>query len=188
MNFEKILNECGVGGTVTSDSFVDAVPESPIKILEVHNGENKMELKETTINRLYNRLQLNEQLFSSINNKSLNKDIESISILKEATVDAAKSWILMKEEENKRAKNNRRYELQKWANGGGGDGTEKGQPSAYEQWRAGILEKKITKREAQEDLDRNSPYASPTHTDVSEETWDNQVDAFLGDWIKKQRG
>lgn len=173
--------------TETSAGISSAVPENPIKIVDVYNGENTVNLKETTLRRLQLRKQLNENLFENIDNKS--PISEKTLYLTESVFDAAKSWILFeKQEEEKKGRNSPRYKLQDWTNGGGGDDTEKGQPSAYESWRRSIVDKKRKARLEQELFDETSPYKSPTNTDVSSPTLDNQEDAFLSWWISKHGG
>jgi hypothetical protein len=203
MNFEDIYKQAlqedeGAANTSTtggSSSIAAVAPENPIKIkedepvhtVEVYNGDKQIDLKETTLRRIHLRQMLNEQLFESINNKTINKDIDNIESLKEAVFDAAKSWILYEKEENK-GRNSPRYALQKWTNGGGGDGTEKGQPSAYEAWRGAIVDKRRKARLEQEHQDETNPFKSPTTTDVSAHTLDNQEDQFLDWYISKHGG
>jgi hypothetical protein len=178
---EGAVNTASAGG---SSSIESAAPEHSVT---VHNGKEEIDLKESTKERLYARKRLNEALFNSIDNKSVKKDIETIKALRESTFDAAKSWILFEKQE-KEGRNSPRYRLQDWTNGGGGDGTEKGQPSAYEAWRREIVDKKRKARLEQEYQDETSPFKSPTTTDVSAKTLDNQEDAFLSWWIEKHGG
>jgi predicted DNA-binding antitoxin AbrB/MazE fold protein len=190
MNFEELYKAANLKETETASaggaSSIEA--NAPENVLEVVNGQEKIDLKESTKNRIQIRKELNEKLFESIDTHSLKKNIDNILPLKEASWDAAKSWILYEKEEEKKGRNSPRYKLQDWTNGGGGDGTEKGQPSAYEAWRRGIVDKKRTARLQQEYEDETNPFKSPTTTDTSAPTLDNQEDAFLSWWIDKQGG
>jgi hypothetical protein len=154
----------------------------------VHYGDEEIDLQEATFTRLQKRKLLNEKLFEAIDTKTLKKNFDEISSLKENTFDAAKSWILYEKEEEKKGKNSPRYKIQSWTNGGGGDNSEKGQPSEYEAWRAGIVDKRRKARLEQELSDATSPFKSPTTTDVSNPTLDNQEDQFLSWWIEKHGG
>jgi hypothetical protein len=185
MNFEEFYKQTNLKETETASSGGSSSIESdtPEHVIEVINGQNKIDLKESTFNRIKLRQLLNEKLLES---KKLN--LNDIIPLKEATFDAAKSWILFEKEEEKKGRNSPRYKLQDWTNGGGGDGTEKGQPSAYEAWRRGIVDKRRTARLKQEYEDETNPFKSPTTTDVSGKTLDNQEDAFLSWWIDKYGG
>jgi hypothetical protein len=154
----------------------------------VHNGDEEINLQEATLTRLQKRKLLNKKLFEAIDTKSLKKNFDEISSLKESTFDAAKSWILYEKEEEKKGRNSPRYKIQSWTNGGGGDNSEKGQPSEYEAWRAGIVDKRRKARLEQELSDATSPFKSPTTTDISNPTLDNQEDQFLSWWIEKHGG
>jgi len=192
MDFRKILEETA---TADASGITQAAPggntpkmeDEPKKTVTVINEGNIMNLEKVTEDRLLNRKKLNEKLFSSIQNKSLSKDINDIKLLNEATNQAAQSWILMEKQEDKAEnKDYQWYVPQKWTNGGGGDGTEKGQPSAYEAWREAIITKHREARIRKDEFDRNNPYKSPTTTDKSRPTVYGQEDAFFINALKKQ--
>lgn len=203
MNFKDILSECGDAIAAFAPENVLKEPielEAPQKIVEVVNGENTVELKESVKNRLNARNKMNNQIEIFMKERSLNKaeNVNLLLSLKEETVDAAKSWILMKEAQRK---NSHRHELQKFTNGGAKNNMDmpgsdindlpsdgvKGGPSAYEAWRSKIVGDKRAKRIEQEEADRNSPFASPKHTDSNDNTLDDQRDEFLEDWLKSRR-
>jgi hypothetical protein len=187
MNFEEIYQEAKLREMETaSSSGIDAA--APEHVIEVVNGQDSVTLEEMTQNRLNRRKELNEKLFEAIETKSLKKNLPEIKFLTEGVFDAAKSWILYEKEEEKKSRNSPRYKLQQWTNGGGGDGSEKGQPSSYEAWRGAIVDKKRRKRLEQEYEDETNPFKSPTTTDTSSPTLDNQEDAFLSWFISKHGG
>jgi hypothetical protein len=184
MNFETLYKQANLKETETASAGGTSSIESnaPEHVIEVVNGQSKIDLKESTFNRIRARNLLNEKLFELVDKKS--KNFSEVIPLKEAAFDAAKSWILFEKEEERKGRNSPRYKLQDWTNGGGGDGTEKGQPSAYEAWRRGIIDKKRKARLQQEYEDETNPFKSPTTTDVSEKTLDNQSDQFLSWWLE----
>lgn len=162
------LEEDGIANTSTDGGSSSISAAAPENVIDVVNQDEHIKLKE----RLQAREQLNDILFKAIDNKSLK---ESETILTSLT-ENKKPW------ENiniKDASRMERYTLQKWTNGGGGDGSKKGEPSEYEKWREKLNLKNKEVRTKQEIFDRTAPFKEPY------QYWnslDSQEDAFLKWW------
>ena len=116
--------------------------------------------------------------------------------LNESIRDAIKHNRLREENENPKSTiNGFRYKLQQFTNGGSPSGFDengnvtfdgkKGEPSAYEKKRYEKIMADREKRKKQEEEDSNSSFASPKHTKPPKETWDNQEDELLGEYVRR---
>jgi hypothetical protein len=155
------ISETQTAGGGGGSSIESAAPEHTI---EVVNGKESLTLQE--------RIDLRKQL-NSITDENMR-----LRRLREEAAD------------DKSAYNQVRYKLQKFTNGGtpyiDENGTpkvdgEKGGPSSYEAWRAGINNTKRDARLKLEQEERDSPFASPKHTTQPDPktVLDGQIDEYL---------
>jgi hypothetical protein len=166
VDYEHIYETATAGaeGANLANFTPENTPKDPKKTIEVVNGQSSKTLTE----RLTLRKQYNSHLFEAIKNRNLRETLD----------------------DDDSALNDVRYKLQTFANGGtptadGGIDGEKDGPSSYEAWRKGLNDKHRSARVQQEKNDRESPFASPKHTDASDKGRDGQVDQFLDWWLDK---